>query len=201
MRHFLVLALLVLAACGGEDPVDPLCPGPDCPESDAGQNDAGSATGNTDAGLAPDDAGSGAVDAGAAVVDAGAPPVDAGAPGPAGDDICAIHASGSLATCSNGYCHGRPADQNPSGGLHIDHSSPAALHNSLVNGEGSSRLFTVVPDNPAMSYLINKLRGTQDQVINGGGGDRMPLGGDYLDEDQIAQIERWIAAGASADCP
>jgi mono/diheme cytochrome c family protein len=85
--------------------------------------------------------------------------------------------------------------------LHLDHSSPQALRESLINGEGNSRLFTVVPNNPAMSYLLNKLRGTQDQVVNGGGGDQMPPGGGYLEAVQIDQIEAWIVAGATADCP
>ncbi len=200
MRQFLVLALFVFAACGGEEPDDPPCTGANCQEADGGQNQADAGHGDHDAGSAPADGGSAPADGGAPV-DAGAAPVDAGAPGPAGDDICAIHASGTLSTCSNGYCHGRPAEQNPPGGLHIDHSSPAALQNSLVNGVGNSRLFTVVEGNPAMSYLLNKLRGTQDEVRNGGGGDQMPQGGPYLDADQIAQIERWIAAGATADCP
>ena len=201
MRHCLVLALFLFTACGGEEPEDPPCTGADCSENDGGHSHGDAGHHDEDAGAGSPDAGRTPVDAGAAPVDGGVAPVDAGAAGPSGDDICAIHASGVLATCSNGYCYGRPVDQNPSGGLNIDHASPAALHDSLVNGEGSSRLFTVVPGNPAMSYLLNKLRGTQDQVINGGGGDQMPPGGDYLQDDQIAQIERWIAAGATADCP
>ena len=202
-RFLLLVALSSLMACGPEDAGDPPCSGvAGCADDDAGlASDAGLAPGEDAGGELPADAGAEAADSGAAPPDAGTPAADAGGPAPAGDDICAIHAGGALMNCSNGYCHGRPAGQNPSGGLHLDHTSPQALHASLVNGEGSSRLFTVVPENPAMSYLLNKLRGTQDDVRNGGGGDQMPQGGPYLNEAQIAQIERWIAAGATAICP
>ena len=194
MRRLLVLVFLFFNACGEEQSGDPPCSGSECIEADAGVSavDSGSVRG---------DAGPSSNDTGFEATDAGQPPEDAGGTPPNGADICAIHAAGYLSGCSNGYCHGRPAAASPSGGLQLDHSSPQALRESLINGEGNSRLFTVVPNNPAMSYLLNKLRGTQDQVVNGGGGDQMPPGGGYLEAVQIDQIEAWIVAGATADCP
>lgn len=196
MRLMTLIALCFLVACPGPETFSNCPEGEDC-------RDAGVVAPPADAGEAPAaDAGEeNPVDAGQAAPDAGqiTPTVDAGGGGVGGDDICAIHAEGYFMTCDNGYCHGRA--QDPPGGLQVDNSSPAALYNSLVtNGEGSSRLFLVVESNPAMSYLLNKLKGTQDDVA-AGGGERMPRGGEYLSDDQIAHIERWIAAGASADCP
>ena len=44
------------------------------------------------------------------------------------------------------------------------------------------------------SYLVHKIQGTQAAV--GGSGERMPLTGGALTEDEIAVIRGWIAAGA-----
>jgi hypothetical protein len=48
----------------------------------------------------------------------------------------------------------------------------------------------VVPGDPAASYLIRKLEGTNIA------GSRMPLGGPFLDADTLARIKSWIASGA-----
>jgi uncharacterized protein (TIGR03118 family) len=53
-------------------------------------------------------------------------------------------------------------------------------------------LLRVKPGDPADSYLIQKLQGAA-----GISGERMPLGGPYLDAATIAQIQSWIAAGAA----
>jgi hypothetical protein len=49
----------------------------------------------------------------------------------------------------------------------------------------------VSPGDPDNSYLILKVSG--DPRI---GGDRMPLGGPYLDDAEIQKLRDWIAAGA-----
>ena len=49
----------------------------------------------------------------------------------------------------------------------------------------------VSPGNPEASYMILKLRG--DPSITG---ERMPLGGPYLTQEQIEGIAAWIRAGA-----
>ena len=61
-------------------------------------------------------------------------------------------------------------------------------------------MYYVVPENDRMSYLINKLDGTQDQLVSGAG-ERMPPGGGYLSFEQLEVLRRWINDGASADCP
>jgi hypothetical protein len=55
----------------------------------------------------------------------------------------------------------------------------------------------VRPFLPDSSYLVHKIQGTQATV--GGSGDRMPLIGGPLTEDEIAVIRAWIAAGALDD--
>ncbi len=52
----------------------------------------------------------------------------------------------------------------------------------------------VKPSLPDSSYLVHKIQGSQASV--GGSGDRMPLIGGALTEDEIAVIRAWIAAGA-----
>jgi hypothetical protein len=52
----------------------------------------------------------------------------------------------------------------------------------------------VRPFLPDSSYLVHKIQGTQASV--GGSGDRMPLSGGPLTEDEIAVIRAWIAGGA-----
>jgi len=52
----------------------------------------------------------------------------------------------------------------------------------------------VRPFLPDSSYLVHKIQGTQATV--GGSGERMPLIGGILTEQEIASIRAWIAAGA-----
>ncbi len=52
----------------------------------------------------------------------------------------------------------------------------------------------VRPFLPDSSYLVHKIQGTQATV--GGSGERMPLIGGVLTEQEIASIRAWIAAGA-----
>jgi hypothetical protein len=60
-------------------------------------------------------------------------------------------------------------------------------------------LMLVQPSRPGDSYLVNKLRGTQQSV--GGLGDRMPptSAGAALSEAEILNVEAWIANGAPND--
>ena len=52
-------------------------------------------------------------------------------------------------------------------------------------------LLRVKPNDPANSYLIQKLEGTA-----GIQGSRMPLGGPFLDQATIDLVKTWIASGA-----
>jgi mono/diheme cytochrome c family protein len=64
---------------------------------------------------------------------------------------------------------------------------------SLVNVASLEQptLMRVKPNDAANSYLIQKLEGAAGIT-----GQRMPLGGPYLDQATIDQITSWIAAGA-----
>lgn len=84
---------------------------------------------------------------------------------------------------------------------HITGSEPGQL--SLVPRQAyaqlvgrrsvQSALMRVERGNPARSYMMHKLRGTQASVK--GAGLKMPIGAP-LDDASMAKIERWIRAGA-----
>ena len=74
--------------------------------------------------------------------------------------------------------------------------SAAGVYDSLVNVPSRQRAgaLRVVPGDPENSYLIRKIEGG-----SGISGVRMPLGGPYLTDGQIAIIKRWIELGARRD--
>jgi hypothetical protein len=91
-------------------------------------------------------------------------------------------------TCSG--CHSGPTSSNlPSG---MDLSSANASFSALVNVPSLQvgSLDRVTPNDPANSYLIQKLEGTQAV------GSRMPQGGPFLDQATIDMIKEWINDGA-----
>jgi len=58
-----------------------------------------------------------------------------------------------------------------------------------------SPLLRVKPGDPEASYLVKKLEGTQ--LLAGGKGARMPLGGPPIDPAFLSAVRQWIASGAS----
>ena len=60
-----------------------------------------------------------------------------------------------------------------------------------VASQEQPAVLRVKPGDPSDSYIIQKLEGAA-----GIGGQRMPLGGPYLDQTTIDQIKSWIAGGA-----
>jgi hypothetical protein len=76
-------------------------------------------------------------------------------------------------------------------GLNLEHDVAYA---NLVNvaSRQKSGATRVIPGDPNNSYLVHKLEGSADIV-----GVRMPRGGPYLTDGQIAVIRRWIAEGAA----
>jgi hypothetical protein len=89
------------------------------------------------------------------------------------------------ANCS---CHRGGA---PSAGLDLDDD---AAFDSLVDAPSSAAgLDYVEPDDPDASYLVHKLRGSHASV--GGGGSRMPLGGELSSAD-LQTVEDWVSDGA-----
>jgi hypothetical protein len=72
-------------------------------------------------------------------------------------------------------------------------SSASASFAALVNVNSTEvpALKRVMPGDPANSYLMHKLEGSQSV------GSRMPLGGPFLDAAAIDQVRAWIQAGAA----
>ncbi len=94
-------------------------------------------------------------------------------------------------TCFLGCHTGPPGPVLPAG---MDLSDTDASFNSLVMTQSIEvpALFRVLPDDPDNSYLIQKLEGAA-----GIGGQRMPLGGPFLDQATIDVIRQWITDGAN----
>jgi uncharacterized protein (TIGR03118 family) len=72
-------------------------------------------------------------------------------------------------------------------------TSASATFASLVNFTSvqNPALKRVLPNDPANSYIIHKLEGT-----NLNGTSRMPLGGPFLDQPTIDTVRTWISEGA-----
>jgi hypothetical protein len=89
--------------------------------------------------------------------------------------------------CALSGCH---ASGSASGGMVLD---PGQAYANLVNVTSSEVApdKRVVPGNSAASYIIEKLTHTAPRS-----GERMPLGGDPLPDDQINLIRTWIDEGA-----
>ncbi|MEZ4380915.1 MAG: hypothetical protein R3A79_06180 [Nannocystaceae bacterium] len=91
-------------------------------------------------------------------------------------------------------CHLGAADEALNGGLAFP---MASAYDDLVDAPSIDvpTMDLIEPSDPANSYLLHKLKGTQADV--GGAGVQMPTGG-ALDAAEIQRIEDWIAAGAPA---
>ena len=72
-------------------------------------------------------------------------------------------------------------------------TTASASFASLVNVTSLEvgTLKRVTPSDPANSYIVQKLEGTQAS------GARMPFGGPFLDQPTIDQVRAWIQAGAA----
>lgn len=107
-------------------------------------------------------------------------------PGPTLDEL---QASVFGPRCSG--CHSGPTSGSlPSG---MDLSDADASFNNLVGIASLQEpaLNRVTAGDPANSYLVQKLEGTQST------GQRMPAGGPFLDQEVIDDIRQWIADGAN----
>jgi hypothetical protein len=111
--------------------------------------------------------------------------------GPFVVDGGAVSFSGSilplLQICANTECHG-----NLAGGLDL---SAGHQYTSLVGQaarECSDGRLYVDPGHSERSYFVDKLRGS----ICHCSGERMPLGGPYLSDADIASIIMWVDEGA-----
>ena len=93
-------------------------------------------------------------------------------------------------------CSGCHSGSNPTTGA-LPGSQNLTAGNSfanLVNVQSREvpTLLRVKPNDPASSYLIQKLEGAA-----GIQGSRMPLGGPFLDQATIDLVKAWIAGGAA----
>jgi mono/diheme cytochrome c family protein len=87
-------------------------------------------------------------------------------------------------------CH-TAQGRNPAGGLNL---MEGVSYAALVNVASSQKAgeIRVIPGNPDASYLVRKLEGGPNIVL-----ERMPrTGGPYLTEGQMRVIRRWIELGA-----
>ncbi len=89
------------------------------------------------------------------------------------------------ASCHTGVGASLPGSMNLS---NVTASRAALVSVASVEKPGVQR---VAPSNSAGSYIVQKLQGDP-----GIGGNRMPLGGPYLDQPTINVIRQWIDAGA-----
>ena len=104
--------------------------------------------------------------------------------------LTSIQANVFAASCAFSGCHSGPADGSlPTG---MDLTSADASYSSLVGVTSVEEptLQRVMPEDPDASYLVQKLEGTAAT------GDRMPLGGPFLDQASIDVIRLWIENGA-----
>ena len=119
--------------------------------------------------------------------------------GAEGQVVAAIVASADFAAdvqpifsgnCAFSQCHASPATQE---GLNLS----AGVAYANIVGVAAQQLATmsrIEPGNADLSYLVNKLQGTQ--VAVGGSGSQMPLGAGQLDQADIETIRAWAQAGA-----
>lgn len=92
--------------------------------------------------------------------------------------------------CALPGCHAPP---DPQQGMNL---SEGVAWDSIV-GVPATELSTfdrVSPSDPEGSYLLLKIEG-DPQIV----GERMPFGGPYLSDAEIATVRAWIAAGARRD--
>jgi len=87
--------------------------------------------------------------------------------------------------CHNGVGGSLPGSMNL--------SNAAATAAAIINVDSleNPAVKRVAPGNPGNSYLVHKLEGTQTV------GDRMPLGGPFLDQATVDLVRAWIQAGAA----
>jgi uncharacterized protein (TIGR03118 family) len=96
-------------------------------------------------------------------------------------------------SCSGCHDGSQPADGSLPGAMDLRAGHSFA---SLVNVASLEQpdLMRVKPGDAAVSYLIHKLEGNA-----GISGQRMPLGGPFLDAATIDQVKSWIASGAPSN--
>jgi hypothetical protein len=127
--------------------------------------------------------------------DGGVPVSDGGDGGSGSATFTTIEQEIFANDCTSAACH---SSATRAGGMSL---VAGAAYDSLVNVAPdnpvarAAGLLRVTPDDPARSFLLDKLTGT----LGAGEGSAMPLGGIPLRSDQIEMIRSWIANGAMPD--
>ena len=102
-----------------------------------------------------------------------------------------------------GGCHGGPGGSAGLGGLDACSTGYASLVN--VPSTELPSMNRVQPGDPTMSWIIQKLDGTQSafnaQCTGGSCGSQMPIGQPQLPLSVRDSIRTWITNGAANDCP
>ena len=94
------------------------------------------------------------------------------------------------ASCALAGCHTGTAPQEG-----LDLSAGNTFGNTVdIPSTQLPSMNRITPGDPAQSYLVHKIEGTQASA--GGTGSRMPLGRAALSSTQIATIRAWITSGA-----
>jgi len=139
--------------------------------------------------IASDAAGNSTTSAAVAVVvsNVAAPPPPPPPPPPAAKTLTELQAAYFGPICSG--CHSGNGNSLP-GVMNL--TSAANSYAALVNVASIERaeLMRVKPNDSANSYIVHKLKGQDIQ------GSRMPLGGPFFTDAQIADVVGWIDAGA-----
>lgn len=119
-------------------------------------------------------------------LDANGRPLPPTGPPPLAPTLASIQDNVFTVSCAVAGCHSGSA---PRAGMRLD---PGFSASNLINvpSPRNAALVRVVPGNPGASFLIQKLEGTQTL------GQRMPLGGPFLDQSTIDVIRQWITNGA-----
>ncbi len=105
-----------------------------------------------------------------------------------GPNFSEIQANVFTPSCATSGCH---AGANPAANLNLDAASSYAMLIGVASTQDPG-VQRVNPDNPNLSYLIQKLEGP------GAMGQQMPPGG-ALQQADIDTIRQWITAGAVDD--
>lgn len=99
-------------------------------------------------------------------------------------------------------CTGCHEDPGPSRGLVLVDPDPETTRRNIVNVYAAGPEFDSIaprhirPYLPPNSYLWRKLRGTHLAAAVMGEGERMPLDGGYLGDDDMRLVKSWILQGA-----
>ncbi len=89
--------------------------------------------------------------------------------------------------CAIAACHSGEAPQQ---GLNLE-ASQAQRNIFLQPSTQEAEHFLIEPFDPSVSHLYNKILGLEEE------GDRMPIGGPFLSEEQNNLIRDWILEGAA----